>query len=86
MAFVLVLDDPIRTMFVSGTGRDVKLSIINGRIVMKDQRIPNLDLDEIKGKGQKYFDKMRKGYLERDYQQLPEQELFQPSFKIVDSI
>jgi cytosine/adenosine deaminase-related metal-dependent hydrolase len=81
-----VADDPIRTMFVSGTGRDVKLSIINGRIVMRDQKIPNLDLNEIKEKGKKYFDKMRKGYLERDYQQLSETELFPPSFKIVESI
>jgi 5-methylthioadenosine/S-adenosylhomocysteine deaminase len=81
-----VLDDPIRTMIVSGSGRDVKLSIINGRIVMEDQKIPNLDLEEMKIKGQQYFNKMRKGYLERDYQQLTERELFTPSFKIVDSI
>ncbi|MGG1674926.1 amidohydrolase family protein [Neobacillus sp. NRS-1170] len=81
-----VLDDPIRTMILSGTGRDVKLSIINGKIVMKDQKIPNLDLEEIKIKGQQYFHKMKKGYLERDYQQLQENELFPPSFKVVDSI
>jgi 5-methylthioadenosine/S-adenosylhomocysteine deaminase len=81
-----VLDDPIRSMFVSGSGRDVNLSIINGRIVMKDRQIPNLDLEEIKHKGQKYFNKMRKGYLERDYQQLPEKELFPSSFKVVGSI
>lgn len=81
-----VLDDPIRTMIVSGTGRDVKLSIINGRVVMKDQMIPNLDLEEIKYKGQKYFDKMRRGYMERDYQQLPENELLPTSFKVVDTI
>ncbi|MBV7505523.1 amidohydrolase family protein [Bacillus sp. sid0103] len=78
-----VVDDPIRTMIASGSGRDVKLSIINGRIVMKDRVIPNLDLKEIKSKGQKYFNKMRKGYLERDYQQLPENELLPPSFKKV---
>ncbi|MGG0848002.1 amidohydrolase family protein [Peribacillus simplex] len=81
-----VIEDPIRTMFVSGSGRDVKLSIINGKVVMKDQKIPNLDLMEIKYKGQKYFDKMRRGYMERDYQKLPEKELFKPSFKVVESI
>lgn len=81
-----VIDDPIRTMIASGSGRDVKLSIINGRVVMKDQLIPNLDLDDIKAKGQKYFNKMRKGYSERDYQQLPENELLPPSFKIADSL
>ncbi|WP_088066858.1 chlorohydrolase family protein [Gottfriedia luciferensis] len=81
-----VIDDPIRTMFVSGSGRDIKLSIINGRIVMKDQVIPNLDLEEMKQKGQMYFNKMKKGYLIRDYEQLSENELFPPSFKLVDSL
>ena len=81
-----VIDDPIRTMFVSGSGRDVKLSIINGRIVMENQNIPNLDMEVIKDKGQKYFNKMRRGYMERDYQQLSEKALFQPSFKVVESI
>lgn len=81
-----VIDDPIRTMIASGSGRDVKLSIINGRVVMKDRVIPNLDLEKLKSKGQKYFNKMKKGYLERDYQQLPENELLPSSFKIVDLI
>ncbi|QCJ42214.1 ethylammeline chlorohydrolase [Bacillus sp. S3] len=81
-----VIDDPIRTMIVSGTGRDVKLSIINGQIVMRDQKIPSLDLEKIKTNGQKYFNKMRKGYFERDYQQIPKNELFTSSFRMVDSI
>ncbi|WP_026584123.1 amidohydrolase family protein [Bacillus sp. J33] len=81
-----VLDDPIRTMIVSGTGRDVKISIINGHVVMKDRKIPNLDLEEIKNKGQKYFEKMRKGYMKRDYQRLPEKELLKTSFRLADSI
>ncbi|MGO0058867.1 amidohydrolase family protein [Brevibacillus fluminis] len=77
------VDDPIRTMFMSGSGRDVKLSIINGRTVMKDRLIPGVDLADIKRKGQAYFEKMRAGYLERDYQQLPADELFAPSFRTV---
>ncbi len=77
------IDDPIRTMMISGSGRDVKLSIINGRTVMKDRDIPNVDLEEIRLKGQKYYDKMRKGYFARDYQQLPEEELIPSSFRIV---
>ncbi|SFC98469.1 amidohydrolase family protein [Bacillus sp. UNCCL81] len=81
-----VIDDPIRTMFVSGSGRDVKLSIINGRIVMQDQVIPNLDMEVLKEKGQVYFNKMRRGYMERDYEQLPENDLFPSSFKRLESI
>lgn len=79
-------DDPIRTMIMSGSGRDVKLSIINGRIVMRDQQIPNVDLKEIQRKGQGYFEKMKRAYLERDYQKLPEQVLFNSSFPLVDAL
>lgn len=79
-------DDPIRTMIMSGSGRDIKLSIINGRTVMRDQQIPNIDLKEIQRKGQLYFEKMKKAYSKRDYQQLPEEELFTSSFPYVDSI
>ena len=32
--------------------------------------------------GQKYYDKMRMGYMERDYRHLSEDELFRPSFPI----
>jgi formylmethanofuran dehydrogenase subunit A len=79
-------DDPIRTMIMNGSGRDIKLSIINGRIVMRDQQIPNVDLKELQRKGQGYFEKMKRAYLERDYQKLPEQALFNPSFPLVDSL
>jgi 5-methylthioadenosine/S-adenosylhomocysteine deaminase len=79
-------DDPIRTMIMSGSGRDVKLSVINGKIVMKDRKIPNLDLKELQLKGQSYFEKMKSAYSERDYQQSKVHELFNPSFPFVDSV
>lgn len=81
-----VLDDPLRTVMASGSGRDVKLSIINGKVVMKDRKLPSMDLEALKGKAQKYFMKMKKGYLKRDYQELPENELMPPSFRFADSI
>lgn len=77
------IDDPIRSLIMSGSGRDVKLSIIAGRTVMKDRELPGVDLEEVKAKGQRYFDKMRLGYVERDYQQLGAEELFTPSFRVV---
>lgn len=74
------VDDPIRTIFTCGSGRDVKLSVINGRTVMKDRQIEGVDLQEIQEKGQKYYDKMKMGYMERDYRHLPEDVIFRPSF------
>jgi hypothetical protein len=77
------IEDPIRSMFLSASGRDVKMSIINGRTVMKDRIIPGVDLKELKLKGQEYFNKMKSGYPLRDYQGLPLEQLFRPSFKTV---
>jgi len=79
-------DDPIRTMIMNGSGRDVKLSIINGRIVMEDRKIPNINLEELQLTGQSYFNKMKSAYCERDFQKLKEHELFKSSFPFVDFI
>ena len=76
------IDDPIRTMFMVGSRTDVKMSIINGRVVMKDQKLIGIDMEELKEKGQRYYDKMKKGYLERDGFHLPENEIFRPSYKM----
>lgn len=75
------VDDPIRTMIMCGSGTDVKMSIIDGRTVMKDREIHGVDLCEMKEKGQKYYDKMKLGYMERDYKSLPMNVIFKPSFK-----
>ena len=76
------LNDPIRTMFLCGSGCDVTMSIIDGKTVMKDREIAGVDLQELKAKAQEYYDRMKKGYLERDYRHLPEEELFRPSFPV----
>lgn len=78
------IDDPIRTMFLSGLPTDIKMSIINGKTVMKDRKIPGIDLEEIKVKGQQYYEKLKRSYMERDYQKLPEEEIFPPSFKTIN--
>lgn len=75
------VDDPIRTIFMCGSGRDVKMSVINGRTVMKDREIEGIDLKELKAKGQEYYNRMKPGYMERDYKHLPEEEIFRPSFR-----
>lgn len=59
------IDDPIRTICLSGSGRDVKTSIINGKIVMQDYIIPGLEYNELRDKAQKYYEKMKEGYVYR---------------------
>ncbi|MCR3955658.1 MAG: chlorohydrolase family protein [Gudongella sp.] len=59
------IDDPLRTLFLSGSGRDVKTSIINGKIVMEDYKIAGIDYEEMKNRAQEYFNKMKEGYAYR---------------------
>ncbi|MGG7622048.1 chlorohydrolase family protein [Bacillus coreaensis] len=70
------IDDPFITMCMSATGRDIVLSIINGQIVMKNRLLPGIDLDELKIKGQSYFNKLKTSYVERDYEELGADQLF----------
>ena len=74
------IDDPIRTMFLSGSGKNVEMSIIDGKIVMQDRKIEGINLDKLKNRAQCYFDKMKKGYKERSYQSLEPGTLFKSSF------
>lgn len=76
------LDDPIRTFMLSGSGRDIRTSIINGKIVMQDREIAGIDFPAIQEKGQNYYQKLRQSYRVRAIQDLPEEEFFPPSFKM----
>ena len=71
-------------MMINASGTDVKTSIINGRVIMRDRKIERIDLSEIQKKGQQYYEKMRLGYLERDYLNSSEEEFFSPSFQIIE--
>jgi 5-methylthioadenosine/S-adenosylhomocysteine deaminase len=75
------LDDPVRSLVANASGRDVRTVIINGRVVMRDWKIPGVSSEELIRGAQDYFDKMKNAYPERDYLKRPVQTLFPPSFK-----
>ena len=78
------VDDPIRTLTLSGTGRDAHFSMVAGRVVMEEGRIPGLDVEALRAEGQRIFEKLRAAYPERDALAGPEgsmeEELFPPVF------
>jgi len=78
------IDDPIRTLLMNSGGADVQTVIINGRTVMQDGVIPGIDVANLKARGQAYFAKLKGAYPERDYQQRLVDELFPPSFRVVE--
>lgn len=78
-----VVDDPLRTIFLSATGRDVSTSIINGKVVMRNRIIEKLNYEEMQEKAQKYYDKMKESYLKRSRMNLTKEEFFESSFEII---
>jgi cytosine/adenosine deaminase-related metal-dependent hydrolase len=76
------VEDPLRTLVLAGTARDARLTMVAGRVVMRDGRIPGVDLDELRREGQRIFDKLRAAYTERDYRAGTESELFPPVFPV----
>ncbi|MFF9197528.1 chlorohydrolase family protein [Streptomyces sp. NPDC014779] len=75
-----VTEDPLRTLVLNGTARDAVLTMVAGRIVMRDGRIPGVDLGALRRAGQELFDLMRAAYPERDHRRRPVEELFPPVF------
>ena len=75
-----VLEDPIRTLLASGSGRDVRLSMIAGRVVVRDGVVPGVDISALRTEAQRIFDKLLRTYSERDVLRRPRPELLPPEY------
>lgn len=76
--------DPIQTMVLSGTGRDFRTSIINGRVVMRDRQLPGVDLREWHARAQAQFDGLIAKYPLRTLYHPPVEQIFSPSYPELD--
>lgn len=72
--------DPIQTMMLSGTGRDFRTSIINGRVVMQDRALPGIDLAAWSARAQAQFDGLIAKYPLRTLHHPPVDRIFAPSY------
>ncbi|MDQ0893504.1 chlorohydrolase family protein [Agromyces ramosus] len=86
------VEDPLRTLVLTGTGRDAHFSMVGGRVVMRDGAIPGVDVDALRREGQRIFEKLRAAYRERDYRAAPAAagagaagELFPPVFPVAST-
>ncbi|MET9709880.1 chlorohydrolase family protein [Nocardiopsis alba] len=77
-----VVEDPLRTLVLNGTARNVTHTFVAGRPVVRDGGIPGVDLTELREQAQKVFDLLRHGYSERDGRGRPVEDLFPPSFPV----
>lgn len=75
-----VIDDPLRTLVMNGSGRDIVRTVVAGRDVMVDGRVLGVDQENLAHEGQQLFHKMRTAYSERDERGRPADVLFPPTF------
>ncbi|GAA3085476.1 cytosine/adenosine deaminase-related metal-dependent hydrolase [Kribbella aluminosa] len=79
-----VVDDPLRTVVMAGSPRDVALSVVAGRTVVEDGQLPGVDLAAMKARAQSLFARMRAAYSTRDALGRDQAALFPPVFRRVD--
>ena len=78
------IEDPIRMLLMNCNGRDVRTVIVDGRTVVEDGAIPGLDVEAMQRRAQAHFETYRAAYSERDSLRRTPDELFPPTFPIVD--
>ena len=74
------VEDPLRTLVLNGTARQVTDTFVAGRAVVVDSALPGYDLDALRAEGQGLFDKMRAAYSMRDIRHRDPEQLFPPTY------
>lgn len=75
-----VVEDPLRTLVLNATARNVRHSVVAGRDVVVDGTLPDIDLPRLRARAQQVFERLVAGYTERDAAGRGRDELFPPSF------
>lgn len=74
--------DPIQTILLNGSGRDVRTVVIDGRIVLQDGKIAGVDHKKMRTQAQVQFDGMKAQYPDRTFGHPPLEEIFAPTYPI----
>ena len=75
--------DPIQTLLLNGSGRDVRTVVIDGRFAMTDGVILGIDDDAMRRVAQTQFDGLIAQYPDRTYLHPPVDEIFSSSYPVV---
>jgi cytosine/adenosine deaminase-related metal-dependent hydrolase len=78
------IEDPVRTMVLSASGACVKTVIVDGRTLVEDGAVPGVDVEQMRHRAQRYFDKYVAAYSEWDYLRRPAHTLFPPTFRTIN--
>jgi len=74
--------DPIQTMILSGSGRDFKTVIVNGRVVVRDRRVEGIDFVAMRDQAQRQCATVVGSAPERAFEKPPIEEIYRSSFPI----
>ncbi len=74
--------DPIQTMVMNGSGRDITTVIVDGRTVVTNRQLSGIDRAAFHLRAQRQYDKLIASYPERTHLHPPVEEIFTPSFPI----
>lgn len=74
-------EDPLRTLTLAGSGRDLRFSMIAGRVIVRDGTIVGVDCEALRSEGQRIFDTLCAAYRGRDYRAGSGEPLFPPVFR-----
>lgn len=77
--------DPVQAMVLNGSGRNVRTVIVDGRTVVRDRKIPGVDMNEYHRRAQEQYQRLIASYPERAHLHPPVDELFRPSYPIRQS-
>lgn len=76
------VDDPVRTMLWYCNNTDIKTVVIDGKTVMNERQIEKVDVAEYQIKAQKYYDRYKASYTERDRFHRSAEEIFPAAFRM----
>lgn len=75
--------DPIQTLLIGASGRDVRSVVIDGRFVMEDRNIPGMDFAAEAAQAQKQFEGLIARYPDRTYGHPPVTEIFSSAYPVI---
>ncbi|MFD2740397.1 amidohydrolase family protein [Sulfitobacter aestuarii] len=76
--------DPIQTLVLGATGRVTRATIVDGRISMRDGEVAGIDMAATREQVQRQFDGLVARYPERTLGHPPVQEIFPPTFPLMN--
>ena len=77
--------DPIQTLLLNASGREVRTVVIDGRFVMEDGVIPGVDDRAMRDQAQAQFDRLVAQYPDRTFGHPPVSEIFPSSYRRIET-